>query len=193
MARRIILIKHEDQPGDDRAASWFADQGFALDWRFPYTGHRLPALDDSIAGAVLYGGPQSAAEAARHRYLEDEARWVRQCIGDHVPILGLCLGGQVIAHALGASVGPDRHGRHEFGYYELAPTDCGRAVFPDRLVVPKAHYHGFELPDGAELLARSALYPHQAIRYGERTFAFQFHPEVTIPIFRRWQQAGWAP
>ncbi len=193
MARRIILIKHEDSPGDDRAAGWFAEQGFALDWRFPYTGDRLPGFDDSVAGALLYGGPQSAADADRHRHLEEEARWVRQCIVKGVPILGLCLGGQVIAHALGASVGPDRHGHHEFGYYELAPTDRGWAYFPDPLVVPQARYHGFELPDGAELLARSALYPHQAIRYGDRTFAFQFHPEVTVPIFRRWQQADWAP
>ncbi len=193
MARRIILIKHEDSPGDDRAAAWFAEQGFVLDWRAPYTGEPLPAFDDSVAGALLYGGPQSAADADRLRYLEVEARWVRQCIANDVPILGLCLGGQVVAHALGASVGPDRQGNHEFGYYELAPTDRGRAYFPDPLVVPQAHYHGFELPDGAELLARSALYPHQAIRYGERTFAFQFHPEVTVPIFRRWQQADWAP
>ena len=193
MTRRIILIKHEDSPGDDRAATWFAEQGFVLDWRFPYVGGRLPALDAAIAGAVLYGGPQSAAEADRLPYLADEARWIRRCIARQVPVLGLCLGGQIIAHALGASVGPDPDGQHEFGYYALAPTDRGRAFFPDRLVVPQAHYHGFALPDGAELLARSARYPHQAIRYGERTFAFQFHPEVTLPIFRRWQQADWAP
>ena len=72
MARRMILIKHEDSPGDDRAAAWFAEQGFVLDWRTPYTGEPLPAFDDSVAGALLYGGPQSAADANRLRYLADE-------------------------------------------------------------------------------------------------------------------------
>ncbi len=51
MTRRIILIKHEDSPGDDRAATWFAEQGFVLDWRFPYAGGRLTELDAAIAGA----------------------------------------------------------------------------------------------------------------------------------------------
>ena len=56
----------------------------------------------------------------------------------------------------------------------------------------KAHFHGFDVPSGAELLAYSDLFPHQAIRYGRRVFAFQFHAEVTAPGFRRWQAADWA-
>ena len=172
MARRIILIKHEDSPGDDRAAAWFAKQGFALDWRAPYTGDPLPTFDDSVAGALLYGGPQSAADADRFRYLEDEARWVRQCIANDVPILGLCLGGQVVAHALGASVGPDRQGNHEFGYYELAPTDRGRAYFPDPLVVPQDQRlrrrcrAGLDLQQAGDPAALSRPSPCPPVRVG---------------------------
>lgn len=193
MARRVVLIKHEDSPRDDRASVWLAARGFALDWRHPFDGDDLGKPGDDVAGTVLYGGAPSVTEPDRYPFLVGEARWVERCVRRDIPTLGLCLGGQVIANALGARVGPSAHGFHEFGYYPLFPSAAGRPMFPEALVVTQAHYHEFAIPDGATLLAKSALYPHQAFRYGARTFAFQFHPEVTIAGFRRWQDAEWAP
>ena len=118
---------------------------------------------------------------------------MRQCIARRIPTLGICLGGQVIAHALCATVAPADHGHHEFGYHPIYPTAAGRAYFPNRLFVTQAHYHGFAVPTGADLLATGDVYPHQAFRYGETTFAFQFHPEVTLAGLKRWQDAPWAP
>ncbi len=193
MARRVVLIKHEDGPADDRAATWLAAQGFELDWRAPYAGDTLEAPDGGVAGTVLYGGPQDIPEIDRHPFLAEEARWVERCLRQGIPVLGLCLGGQVLAHALGAAVGPGPEGLHEFGYYPLFPTEAGRAVIPEGLVVAQAHFHEFAVPEGAVLLARSALYPHQAFRYDGNAFGFQFHPEITVEGFRRWQDADWAP
>ncbi len=193
MAKRIVLIKHEGSPRDDRAATWLARQGFELDWRSPYAGEALEAPDGSVAGTVLYGGPQGIPEIDRHPFLDEEARWVERCLRCGTPTLGLCLGGQIVAHALGAEVGPGPEGLHEFGYYEIRPTEAGRAVFPERLVVAQAHFHEFAVPEGAKLLAESALYRHQAFRYDGNAFAFEFHPEITVAGFRRWQDADWAP
>lgn len=189
---RIILIQHGNGPKDDRASAWLAAQGFALDWRHPFRGDSLPESAEGIAGTILYGGPQPVTEIERYPFLAEEARWVERCMAAGLPTLGICLGGQVIAHALGAEVGPHAEGLHEFGYYALTPTEAGAGTIPDDLVVPQAHYHQFGLPDGATLLARSGLYQRQAFRYGDTTFAFQFHPEVTRQIFRRWQAAEWA-
>ena len=193
MARRVVLIEHDDSPNDDRAATWLAERGFEFDWRRPYAGDSLGEPDGSVAGTIIYGGPQSVPDNQRQPFMRDEARWIEGCVRKEIPTLGLCLGGQMIAHALGAEVRPGANGYHEFGYYPLFPTDEGRSHFPDELYVTQAHFHEFELPDGAVLLARSELYPHQAFRYGDTTFAFQFHPECTIAGFRRWQDSDWAP
>lgn len=193
MAERIVLIEHGDDPRDDRASTHLAERGFALDWRFPFRGDPLPESLEDVAGTILYGGGQAVTEADRLPFLLEEARWAERCMAANLPTLGLCLGGQVIAHALGAAVGPHPEGLHEFGYYPLRPTAEGAALIPEGLVVAQSHYHGFDLPAGATLLAASETYPHQAFGYGARTYAVQFHPEVTRAGFRRWQDSDWAP
>ncbi len=110
-----------------------------------------------------------------------------------IPTVGFCLGGCIISHALGAAIGPHPDGLHEFGYYEVTPTEAGRAVMPDPIVMPESHFHGFDLPKGARHLASSAYFPNQAYSYGSTTYAFQFHPEVSAAGFRRWQDQPWAP
>jgi len=113
-------------------------------------------------------------------------------MGKGMPVLGICQGAQSIAHLLGANVGPLPGEPHEFGYYPIYATEQGRKYLPEVMHVTQSHFHGFDLPDGAELLATGDRFPHQAFKYGELTFSFQFHAEVTIDGFKRWQQADWA-
>ena len=82
---------------------------------------------------------------------------------------------------------------HEFGYYPVRPTKAGKALFPSELHVCQSHFHEFAIPDGAELLASSDAFANQALRYGARTYALQFHAEVTRAGFARWQDRPWAP
>lgn len=192
MKKRVVLIRHGEEPDDDRVVTFFTARGLTPEILRPYRGEALGEVDDTVAASVVYGGPFNVFEEDKHPFLHDEARWIRQCMARNVPLLGICQGAQQIARVLGAGVGPMPGEPTEFGYYEITPTAKGRGVFPDSLVVSQSHFHTFAIPEGAEHLAGSALFPNQAFRHGETTYAFQFHPEVTPQGFRRWQDAAWA-
>lgn len=184
---RLMLIQHDRGPRDDRVSTWAAEAGLSCDYFYPFDGDSLPAPGGDIAGCIIFGGRFEVYETSKYPFLKEEARLIETCLAQNVPLLGICQGAQQIAHKLGAVVGPPDNGHYEFGYYELRPTEAGKHIFPDPLHVTQAHFHTFALPAGAELLASTALYPHQAFRYGEHTYGFQFHPEVTIEGFRRMQ------
>lgn len=193
MSKRIVLVKHHNAPNDDRASLHLAGRGFALDWRMPYAGDSLPDGTEGVAGTIVYGGGQAIPEVARYPFIADEARWMKRCADAGLPTLGICMGAQVLAHAYGAKVGPHPEGQQEFGWYDLEPTNEGAAEIPAGLAVPQMHYHTFDLPEGATLLASTRAYRNQAMKLGEKAYGFQFHPEQTAETFKRWQAAGHAP
>ncbi len=192
-ARRIVLVSHEAPARDDHASRHLAARGFALDWTAPCLGSGLPEPDERTAGAMVFGGKYPAYATDRHPFLRDEMDWIGRWLDSGKPFLGICLGAQLLAHHLGAAVGPHPQGRYEFGFYDLIPTPQGRAVFGAGLRVAQMHYHGFELPAGATLLARSESYPRQAFSYGSTAFGFQFHPETTRETLTRWHDRPDAP
>src|SRR5690606_28767089 len=102
---RIVLIRHGDEPADDRVSLWLARHGIAPEPRRPFRGEALPPPDDSLAASVVFGGPFDAFAHDRFPFLADEARWIEGCIAAGVPLLGICQGAQQIAHVLGARVG----------------------------------------------------------------------------------------
>jgi GMP synthase (glutamine-hydrolysing) len=192
MERQVILIRHGDVPADDRVVTYFRSRNIEPRIVRPFKGEPLGIPDGRVAASVVFGGPFNVLETQKHPFLLAEHRWIEKCMARNVPLLGICQGAQSIAYTLGAACGPRAGEPHEFGYYAIQPTPAGRDWFPDELVVAQAHFHEFELPDGAELLAGNEVFPRQAMRYGENVFAFQFHPEVTRAGFRRWQNAPWA-
>ncbi len=190
--RRLVVIRHRDEPQDDRIALYCAMRGTELDVIKPFRGQTLGEIDDTVIGSVICGGPFNVFDEAKHPFLLDEARWIRQSRAGDRPLLGICQGAQQIARALGAWVGPKADEATEFGYYEIEATEPGRNIFPARLVVAQSHFHEFHVPAGADHLAKGALFHNQAFRHGRNTFGFQFHAEVTPEGFRRWQEAPWA-
>lgn len=192
MTNRVILVRHNELSAEDRVVTWCRANGLDPVSVFPFKGDRLDAPDETVCASVIYGGPFNVFETDRHPFLIDEHRWIEQCMNRDVPLLGICQGAQSIAHVLGAYAGPRPGEPHEFGYYPIYPTDAGRDLFPDPLHVAQAHFHEFETPTGAENLASSDLFPQQAFRYGDTTFGFQFHAEVTKTGFREWQNRDWA-
>ena len=141
---------------------------------------------------MVFGGAMHPDQDAEHPWLADEAAFIREALDREVPLLGVCLGAQLIARAVGASVGPAA--RAEVGWYTVELNGAGRedpvlGVLPPRVDAFQWHYYGFELPTGAELLAENEA-AHQAYRLGERTWGVQFHPEVTRHMLDFWFVEG---
>lgn len=186
MRRRILLVVHDDGPRDDRASSVLARAGHELHWRCPAEGDSLPPAADGFDAAIVYGGVQSANAHDSKAYIRRELDWVGDWAATGKPFLGICLGGQLLAHALGARVTPHPEGLYEQGFVEVRPTGAGRAVLDRPLHVYQSHEEGFDLPPDAELLFTGATYPHQGFRYAGTAYGLQFHPECTPEMMVRW-------
>ena len=151
-------------------------------------GEPLPDWRD-FDGVLAMGGPMGAGDDAEHPWLAAERRLVAEAAGEGVPFLGVCLGVQLLAAALGARVYEAE--RAEVGLLEVELTAEGRddplfAGFDQRFLSLQWHGDTFELPPGAARLARSPLASNQAFRFGKRAYGVQFHLEVTGAMAREW-------
>lgn len=145
-----------------------------------------PLSDDLL---VILGGPISVNDAALFPFIDAEINFLKQRIAADKPTLGICLGAQLIARALGAAVYSGN--TKEIGWYDLTLTDAGEQSALRYLSAEHCcmlHWHGetFELPDGAVLLASSEAYENQAFSYGDKVLALQFHPEITQRSMEKW-------
>ena len=157
----------------------------------PLLGDSLPELHNGklkeYVASVVFGGPMFVSDADKMSFLEDEITWVSQQLENKSPILGICLGAQIIAHCLGAKVWTHPENIREIGYHKVYATSAGKHLFPNSLKVYHWHREGFDLPDGAHLLATGGkAFYNQAFQFGENAFAVQFHPEMNLPTMERW-------
>ncbi len=189
---RVVLITHNHTKRDDRASQQLAELGYTLDWKTPCEGDVIGDFTDDVAGTVVYGGKYCISDIPTLPFMQQEMHWLEACMKASVPVLGACQGAQMIAHLLGAEVGPAASGNYEFGYYRITPTQAGAGFLPaDGLYVTQAHFHEFQIPQSAVHLARSEQFENQAFRYSTNVFGFQFHAEVARPQFERWQNGSW--
>jgi GMP synthase (glutamine-hydrolysing) len=150
-------------------------------------GRSEPVALRGSSGVVILGGTMSANDLLPG--LSSELALIEQAIVARVPLLGICLGAQLIAKALGAQV--YRNPQKEIGWAPVYLTDAGRAdpVFQGMESPAQVfHWHSetFDLPSGAEWLAYSDRCRHQAFRYAESVYGIQFHPEVTAGMIADW-------
>lgn len=144
---------------------------------------------EGFAALIVMGGPMGAYETDKYPYLAAETKLIEAALKRDLPLLGICLGSQLIAHALGARVYPS--GIKEIGWYDLAPTaDAENDALLQHLRPAEKvfQWHGdtFDLPQGAVHLASSPLCANQAFRYSENAYALQFHLEIDAQMIDDW-------
>jgi len=174
---KAVILQHVPFEGPGCIADWLAARGADSRTVRLFAGDALPAPDDFDL-LVALGGPMSVNDEWFHDWLADEKRLIAEAVARCRAVLGICLGAQLIASALGARVGPNEHA--EIGWFDImAEPSGGGFAFPPRTTV--LHWHGetFDLPPGATLLASSEACRHQAFRIGERVVGLQFHLETT--------------
>ena len=180
----LLVLTHASWERPHRILDAFGDGVEVLEVE-ALAGDPLPDHDE-VDGVVAMGGPMSVADTARHPALEDEREWLAGAVQRQIPVLGICLGAQLLARALGAEVRPGRS--LEIGFAEVRVKDPNDpivgALAPSTTVL---HWHGdvFDLPDGARSLASSAKTEHQAFRYGN-AWGVLFHPEADTAMVETW-------
>lgn len=185
---KILTLIHKETTLPGVVGEKLIAMGYALDIRAPILGDELPADLTNYSAVLVFGGPMSVNDD--EPYLHAEAEMVRQVLAKDIPYLGICLGAQLLAKVLGAKVGPHQQALEEIGYYPIYSTAAGAELFPAELKIYQWHKEGFELPEGAVLLARGKDFPNQAFRWGDRTYALQFHPEITADMVDFWTDNG---
>ena len=191
---RALVVEHLEDEGTGAFAEWLPAAGLDLDVHLVQRDGPPPATAGHDA-LVVMGGAMGVPDAGTtHRWLHDDMALIRQAVARGVPVLGVCLGAQLLAAALGGEVVRGRIGP-ELGLrrVHLSPAAAGDPLLHDLPPVVEAVQWHFDeivtLPPGATLLAGSPMYPHQAFRVGERAWGVQFHPEARPSMVRRWATA----
>lgn len=183
----MLVLQHVDCEPPAEYEDVLIERGIGVERVLLADGAVLPDWR-GFAGVIVMGGPMGAYDTGKFAWLEPELALIREAATAGWPVWGVCLGAQLLAAALGARVwaGP----RPEVGVLDVDLTPAARddPVFGGLTgPVPALQWHAdtFDLPDGAVLLASSAMYPHQAFRVGS-AYGIQFHVEVTADLAAQW-------
>jgi GMP synthase-like glutamine amidotransferase len=184
-----VVIRHVAHEGPGSVAQAVAATGAALRVVRVDAGDPVPRADtvESMAGLVVLGGPMGVHDDLP--WLADERALLRAAVDAGLPVLGVCLGAQQLAMALGGEVGGGPAPECGVGEVHLTTAALADPVFaPAPTPLPCVHWHGdtFSLPPGAVHLARNDAYENQAFRVGARAYGLQFHVEVTGSLVAHW-------
>ncbi len=188
----VLIVRHAPLEGPGYLAEWLDARGVPWELLAVDEGRALPARPDDHGALVFMGGPMSANDPLA--WVADALALIRRAHGAGIPVLGHCLGAQLLAKALGGQV--RRNAVPEIGWLpvEPAPTREAAAAVVEGWLRPSFeafHWHGetFSLPEGAAWLLRSAACAHQAFAFG-RSLGLQFHVEMTAQMVRDWAAGG---
>jgi GMP synthase (glutamine-hydrolysing) len=192
--QQLLVVEHEAQCPPGWIGEWLAEAGADLDVRRPYAGDDLPGDLTGHAGMVVLGGEMGAGDDETYAWLTDVKRLVVAAAADRTPVLGICLGHQLAAAALGGEVGPNPLGQ-QIGVLDVGWT---HAASDDRLFgplaargtgVPAVQWNNdvvTRLPDDAVDLARTPRDENQAARFAPAVWGVQWHPEAGEEIIGPW-------
>ena len=188
--KRIVLVTHSERANPGKVREALHARGCTTEVCHTAAGATLPPMNggrlQGYDAAVVFGGAMSARDVDDLPFLRAETAWVGEQLAADAPILGICLGAQIIARVLGGRVFLHPDDLCEVGYQPLHPARPDCPLFPSPLHVFHWHREGFDLPPGAELLARGVIFENQAFSHGTRAFGVQFHPEMMPATLERW-------
>lgn len=183
---KILFITHAAFEESGCIETWAKKKGHETQIARPYMGEQLPNIND-FDFLVVMGGPQSPLEIDKAPYLADEITLIKQAILKNKRIIGICLGAQLIAEALGAKTERSPHreiGMHLVELLDEAKFDPVFSQFPEKFDVMHWHSDMPGIPEGGVLLAKSEGCPRQIFRYGDRIYGFQCHFELTQELVK---------
>jgi GMP synthase (glutamine-hydrolysing) len=181
MASNVLYILHNSAWTDDRVADVVRSRGHTVTFVCPPEGDALPELDGY--DALIVGGSDDghADRPDELAWVAEEMAFIRKAVDSGFPMLGICMGAQMLACTYGGRVFARPDGFTEWGFYPVIATEEGRELFAGTTHFNQGHYEGvFVLPDNATLLARGEHFPVQAFRIGERAYGLQFHPDTKL-------------
>ncbi len=178
---RIRYFLHVPFEGPGIIEDWSLDKGHQLEYTRFYEKESLPEIPE-VDLLVVMGGPMNVFDFHIHPWMQEEIAWVKNFMDAGKPVIGICLGAQIIAAALGVDVYPGAH--KEIGWHKLQflPSLGEFRIFRNLPETRKVfHWHGdtFPIPSGATRIASSAAFPNQGFIYNKSAIALQFHLEVT--------------
>ena len=186
---KILVFQHVPYEPLGTLDPLLKEAGFRIRYvNFGRNPHGRPRLD-KYAALIILGGPMNADQIEHYPNLITEVEIIREALGRDMSVLGICVGAQLLAKALGGSV--SRNEVREIGWHDVELTDAGKrdpvlSAFADRQQVFQWHEDGIALPPDAVHLAQSPASRVQAFSYGEHAYGFQFHLEVDGSLIERW-------
>ncbi len=184
----ILIILHRSCGDMGKVGQILEQRGYRLDTYCTLEGDSLPE-PSGYAGVVVFGGAMSVNDCDKLSGIQAEIDWIPSVISANVPYLGICLGGQLLAKALGAGVAKKFDESVEIGFHRVYPIEENSTFLPEKgLRFYQWHLEGFSIPNNCYRLAKSDSFPNQAFMLNEKTIGLQFHPEVTRPMIDCWVQ-----
>lgn len=196
MSPKVLVVQNEAIDPITLVGQWLTEVGIEMEVIKVNEGDQIPLeIPSDVSGLIVLGGTMSANDDAKFSWLGDERKLIADAVGSDTPMVGICLGGQMLATAVGGTV--DRApvgeiGLHSFTVSTAAATDPVLKSIAGKTVSATQWHQDYvtDLPDEAEVLAGNDVCPVQIFRLGKKVYGFQFHPEVDDTLFNSWAEGA---